>query len=298
MLEYWRSSDVVPTAPAVSWGDVFIYDGDHLSGGVEGAWTGVGTGTFSLLPNKDWLDITDTDGSLTYMYNATALSLSTTVYPYIRFRYACSNADVKARVVVQFSDTSIQTVMADTNNYGSISVVKAALTPSKTVNNIIFYADSAVGDVYFDFAEIYGGDYIFPNCVTLNPPERTLKDASLFPPGSVGDVTQALGEGNAKVGMTFDLDISPTGLDWMRPQTSPSKTDYDQTDIFEELMQSNASNQLWHWLDYGQGAMKARLTYKKPMLQGTAWTMDTTWAEYMLGSKSSETYVSRFGKNV
>ena len=80
--------------------------------------------------------------------------------------------------------------------------------------------------------------------------------------------------------------------------TSPSKTDYDQTDIFEELMQSNASNQLWHWLDYGQGAMKARLTYKKPMLQGTAWTMDTTWAEYMLGSKSSETYVSRFGKNV
>jgi hypothetical protein len=290
-LEYKRKADnYTPTYPTFGFGTGWNFDGDRTSGGVEGTWTVSGAAATQAIDSGDYFALTRAAADASTV-NGTNLSLSTSIYTKIRFRYKCGNSSVKAKIIVTFSDASTQTVLAETNNqtFGYTSV---ALTAAKTVDHVTLYATTAAGTVYYDFVEIYEGDYILPNCTKLTPP-NILRDASLKPFGMIGAHTQAGGAELKTVTMSCDLDVEGATITWKRPQTG-SPTDKTNTEVFELIAHEEAKNVPWHWLDWGRGAMKVRLTQFTPNLYGDN-TLDLEWTEYRLSSAgvSHENYRTR-----
>ena len=90
------------------------------------------------------------------------LGLSSTIYTKALWRYKCSNATVKAKVVLVFSDASTQVLMADTNS-NTMTYASATVTTAKTIDHVRLYADSDVGHVYYDFILLYKNNFTFPN---------------------------------------------------------------------------------------------------------------------------------------
>lgn len=300
LLSYTRSSEVIPTVPNVSYGEGFIFECDRLSGGPEGAWTaslGGATATFLVLAGNDYIDFNVTAGAGTsYYYNATNLSLSSDIYTRIRGRYYTDTSD--ASVVLEFNGGDTQPILTNASS-STFAVFDVAITAAKTIDHVRLHCNNHVGHVYWDFIEIYKGTYILPNCTDLKPPKLTLADANLFPPGSVGNRTQPLGAESAEIQMTCDLDIEPALMTWKRAQTIPAttlaKTDHTNMDILYELHQENATTKLWHWLDYGDGQVKARLVDVSPDYGSEGHKVVLTFREYCHGSKAGETYEQRFG---
>jgi hypothetical protein len=290
-LEYKRKADnYTPTYPTFGFGSGWNFDGDRTSGGVEGTWTVSGAAATQAIDSGDYFALTRAAADASTV-NGTNLSLSTSIYTKIRFRYKCSNSSVKGKIIVTFSDASTQTVLAETNNqtFGYTSVV---LTAAKTVDHVTLYATTAAGTVYYDLVEIYEGDYILPNCTKLTPP-NILRDATLKPFGMIGAHIQAGGAELKTVTMSCDLDVEGATITWKRPQTG-SPTDKTNTEVFELIAHEEAKNVPWHWLDWGRGAMKVRLTQFTPNLYGDN-TLDLEWTEYRLSSAgvSHENYRTR-----
>jgi hypothetical protein len=290
-LEYKRKADnYTPTYPTFGFGTGWNYDGDRTTGNVEGTWTVSGAAATQAIDSGDYFALTRAAADASTV-NGTNLSLSTSIYTKIRFRYKCGNSSVKAKIIVTFSDASTQTVLAETNNqtFGYTSV---ALTAAKTVDHVTLYATTAAGTVYYDFVEIYEGDYILPNCTKLTPP-NILRDATLKPFGMIGAHTQAGGAELKTVTMSCDLDVEGATITWKRPQTG-SPTDKTNTEVFELIAHEEAKSVSWHWLNYGTGAMKARLTQFTPNFFGDN-TLELEWTEYRLSSAgvSHENYRTR-----
>jgi len=68
-----------------------------------------------------------------YVQNTTDItSYSTTLYPKIRFRYKCSNANVKAKIFIVYNDATTQTVLDQTNSttltVGTVTLTGANLS--------------------------------------------------------------------------------------------------------------------------------------------------------------------------
>jgi len=78
------------------------------------------------------------------------LSLKQSDYPICFWQFRCSNANIKAKIVLVDSDGTPHTMLPDTNSetwkFGS-----AYITSGKTVDHVRLYATSATGDVYYDF---------------------------------------------------------------------------------------------------------------------------------------------------
>jgi len=88
------------TQPTVSYGHGWLFDGDRTSGDVEGAWTG--TNCTLSADEGDYFAVTYTAATAVATH-ATSLNKSTTLYPKLRCRYKCSNANVKAKIITVFS---------------------------------------------------------------------------------------------------------------------------------------------------------------------------------------------------
>jgi len=299
IVRYTRvNDDYTPTVPVISYGEGFIYECDRLSGGTEGSWTETedgSTGTSTILSGNDYLDLNVSaavGNKIYYVSNGTNLGLPSNTYTRARIRYYTNGPGAKVELV--FSDASTQTLMALINS-ATFDVEDVAVTAGKIIDHIRLYANGATGHVYYDFIEIYKGNYTFPNCIDLKPPHLTLADANLMPFGSVGSRTQNGGALDAEIRFTCDLDMEPTALTWKRPQVITSKTDYNNKDILEELHQSNATTELWHWLNYGEGQIKTRLVDVSPDYSSDGHRVVLTFREYCHGSKAGETYVQRFG---
>jgi hypothetical protein len=282
-IRYVRANpDFNPTdSPAMPWfgfGTGWNYDGDRLSGGIEGTWT---TGDNPVIDSRDFLKLTRA-GSDVSTVNGTNLNLSTTVYPKFRYRYKCSNASVIPVITVGFS-SGTQTITLP--NSTTLTVGTATLTAAKTVNTVTASATVAAGSVYFDFFEIYAGDYVLPNCTKLSPPEF-LSDAVIKVPYMVGNRIQALGADSMRITMTCDLDVENDTVTWMRPQGSTA-TDKINVQVFNENRYaeavSGARNVPWHWVNWGKGACKMRLTRMSPSYANDN-TIELEFTEYRLSS--------------
>jgi hypothetical protein len=268
-----------PAMPYFSYGTGWNYDGDRLSGGIEGTWT---TGDNPAIDSRDFLKLTRA-GSNVSTVNGTNLNLSTTIYPKIRYRYKCSNASVIPVITVGFS-SGTQTITLP--NSTTLTVGTATLTAAKTVNTVTPSATVAAGSVDFDFFEIYAGDYVLPNCTKMSPPEF-LSDAVIKVPYMVGNRIQALGADSMRITMTCDLDVENDTVTWMRPQGSSSKTDKINVQVFNENRYaeavSGARNVPWHWVNWGKGACKMRLTRMSPSYANDN-TIELEFTEYRLSS--------------
>jgi hypothetical protein len=299
-IQYTRANDdFTPAYPAFDYGIAFIYEGDRLSGGVEGAWTltqGAGstcaqtvTSDYNLYLNQSVF------GADSSTVNGTNLALSSSVYGRIRIRYKTSGA-ATAKVVLGFS-SGTQTVLAETAS-STFTVVDVAITTAKTINTITLYACDGVGTVTYDFIEIYTGTYILPNCTLLEPPMMT-NDAVIEIPGRVGSVDQVLGAQSMEVTMESDLDMEPAALTWRLPQaTAPKSTSYpNNQDVLTETHHRGSFYEGWTWLKLGKPAMqfKARLTELRPSYTGEQGKIRLVWREYRHGGASGETANERFG---
>jgi hypothetical protein len=223
------------------------------------------------------------------------LGISSSTYTKIRWRYICSNASVKARIDLVFSDGDVQAVLAATNNTGW-TVGSTTLTAAHTLDHIRLYATAATGIVYYDFIQIYKGDFTFPNIAsangTFNP--RLIK---IPIPGKGGDDTQGLGTEDAEFDLTCDLTVSNDTEDWMRPQgTLTPKTDNKRGQVFWEIVH-RSSNEPWVWIDTESEQFKANIGIPREDKAGDIQTLTLHVTEYRKASANSEYVYQRFGND-
>ena len=105
-----------------------------------------------------------------------------------------------------------------------------------------------------------GNDYfIFPNVISM-PEQGENKDAWLDLPGYSGTFPQGLGSKSIDIEIVSDLDMEPkrttvsTGLTWRRPQTTQSKTDNANWDVFRDLLHNEGKDQPYHLLTFAAPA--------------------------------------------
>lgn len=295
-IDYDRANgDFLPTYPSFSYGlktsttkYTYIYEGDILSGGLEGTWTESGAGS-TAVDSENNLALTG-DTTVETMTAGTDLGLSTTTYTKARIRYKTTGG---ATLTVATDDETI--LNAQSSSTWTIATV--SLTGGNTLDHLSIHNAAHAGVAYLDCIEIYKDSYIIPN-VTRRPIEMKLKDAVLQIPGFAGNIVQALGSDLKVVQMTCDLDIEPSGLTWKRPQTTtPKNDDVTNMEIFMELEQALGNQTMWVWLDVGDPPvqMKARLLHYNVESDGDSNLLNLWWVEYRHGSAANETTVERYG---
>jgi hypothetical protein len=295
-LEYKRKNDnFTPTVPYFEYGTAWNYDGDRLAGGTEGTWAVSGAGATQAIDNGDFLALTRAGADASTVHG-TNLNLSTTLYPVIRYRYKCSNANVVPTILVTFTSGSQTITLA---NSTTLITAVMPLTAAKTVNTVTLQSLTSDGTVYWDFVVIYEYGYILPNCIHINDPDE-LREGKLSPFGMSGSHKQAGGAELKKLIMTCDLDVEGATITWKRPQTG-SPTDKTQTRVFRDISYEESrrlNNVPWHWLNWGEGAMKARLIrYEVDRFENNILTLE--WEEYRNSSAdvAHEDADSRFSIN-
>ena len=219
-----------------------------------------------------------------YLVNFTNLSLSTSIYTKLCYRYKTSDANVKAKIVAEFSDASTQEILADASSltwvYGSTT-----LTTAKTLDHIRLHADHATGTVYYDFALVCAGTFTFPNSETIDVEPATDLVRTAYP-SRIGRVPQTMGADDTKLTLVCDLDIG----DWTRTG------DTIQGQVFFDISHNGSISEDWQWLTTGQGTnFKARLEKPHFIYGGNRHLLNLTLYECRTGSADGETYKERFG---
>jgi len=316
MLNYKRTNESVSDV-TLSYGAGWEYDGDRLAGGVEGTWTEKedgSTGAMSIYQN-DFLTLTVSGlGGLNnyYAYNATALALDTDVYKKIRWRFITSSSSIHAEIIVaytgwNFADTIANNLTAGLGEIvrtetGTSETASASLTAGKTIDYVLLFANDATGNVKYDFIQIYTADFTFPNVETLTFPPST-RTVQIGIPGRITDAMQNLGAESSPIEMTCNLDIAPivANTNWQRPQSSATKTDYKNGDIFLDVNHNHALSQPWQWLTFGSNsdgnriAIKAVLDKPEFMYEGEEHKVRLFFHEYSAGPKNVEYWYTRYG---
>lgn len=147
------------------------------------------------------------------------IDISSTLYPKALFRYKTSNASIKAKIELLFSDASTQTILDETSST-DWTVGSEDITTGKTIDHVRFYATQATGLVYYDFLMLHKETFTFPAVrpggITIQIPFKTAK---LEIPGREGDIIQRLGmnspiiriRGHMKHGETWGTTNFPYG---------------------------------------------------------------------------------------
>lgn len=220
---------------------------------------------------------------------ANNLSLGSTTYTKIRYRFKCGNANVKAKIVLVFSDASTQTILAETNSQVFLTGV-VTITAGKTIDHIRLYCNTATGHVYYDFAMIYKGDFTIPNTKygqSFIAPGRLATNEA---PGALGDEIQNLGNKSAIVDMSCDLDIGT----WTRAN------DTMRGQVFLDIVH-NSPTEPFQWLDLGDQVAQFKVLLDAPEWQNNASegeaasVLHIVFHEYRKAPANSETVNERFG---
>ena len=306
------------TTPTITYGHGFCDDCNKLTGLTYGSWTETDTGTLlaESVAHDDYFVLVRSAGAaeayLSYPDEGGAnnLSLSTTVYTRIFWRYQTSNSNVKAKIVLVFTGAEgTQTVLDETSST-SFTTGSATITSGKTIDHIRLYANSAAGTINYDFVLICKNVFAFPNTIhglEFTPPPRY---ANIEIPSRVTDITQNLGSRSATVRVGCNLDrglldttipicaAHPTELcgdDWKRPQGVLAKyqTDKEKGEVFLDIAH-NSYAEPFQWLDTGKYRFK--VTLEEPVFreQSNEHTLDLLFREYSRSSKSNESYAERF----
>ncbi len=289
------------TKPTVTFGHGILDDCNKLTGLTYGDWTETDSGALlsSVVSVDDYFVLTRSAGAteayLSYPSEAGAnnLGLSSSVYTKIFYRYKTSNSSIKAKIVLVFSDATIQTVLAETSNT-TFTAGSVTITSAKTIDHIRLYANSAAGTVTYDFVLICKGNFTFPNTefgTEFTPPARY---ADIEIPSRITDVTQNLGSPSATWTASCNLDVANATDDWKRPQgTVTPKTDYVKGEVFMDIVH-NSYQEPFQWLDTGKHQFKVTLRIPSFPELSDSHTLDLTFKEYSRSSKTNESYEERF----
>ncbi len=241
------------------------------------------------------IEATGTGGNAVGYYSypselgGTNLSLSSLVYTKIRYRYKTSDLNVKAKIVLVFSDATTQTIL---DNASSVTWVTGVLTitTSKTIDHIRLYCNAAVGHVYYDFWMIYKADFTIPNTKfgqSLTCAGRLGMNDVI---GAHGDEVQNLGTHNAMVTMQCDLDIGT----WTRAG------DVLRGAVFLDIIH-NAPTEPFQWLDTGDQVAQFKVYLDAPVFENEASESEAfsrlqlVFHEYRKSPANSESADERFG---
>jgi hypothetical protein len=224
-----------------------------------------------------------------YINNFTNIGISTTTYPTIRWRYKTSDTSIKAKIVVEFSDTNTQEVLADASST-TFTVGSATLTAAKTLDHIRLHADHATGDVYYDYILVCKGDFTFPNVglgINGTIPTSTPR---IGIPGRQTRVANNMGSEDFTLRMRCDL----TQGTWTRSGDSqPGQVFYD--------IAGESPSEPWQWLDTEREQFKVTLDPIPFTRDATPNTLIDEMIlqvfEYRLsdGDNAQETYATRWG---
>jgi len=268
------------TEPTITYGHGKLFDFDTVTG-----WTEQGiiaAGSFAV-DNGDAVKITKTAANYYYIDNDDNLSLSTTIYTKIYYRYKIGGGSIRAGIILEFSDASTQTILADATSTTWVTG-SATITTAKTLDHIRLEATNDVGDVYYDFVLICKGAFTFPNAETIDviPSSDLVRMAY---PSRIGRAPQTMGADDTKILMTCDLDVGT----WTRTG------DTIEGQVFIDINHNGSKSEAWQWLTTGQGhAFKARLETPHFVYHGDKQLINLTFYEYRLGSADEETYKERF----
>lgn len=277
----------------ISYGVGWLFDGERVGGGVEGDWNETedgSTGTRAVV-NDDWLDLNISaavGNKAYYVSNATNLGLSSTVYTKIRWRFKCGNGTIKAKIIIEFSDATQQTVLAEVNSQ-TFTVGSATITSGKIIDHILLFANGGTGDVYYDFVKIYKDDFTLPNtafAANYTPPPRDSDEAA---PSRITDIIQGLGGESARFDCSCDLDVNT----WTRAG------DVVDAQVIDEISHELSSTVDFLWLDTGLGRQfKARM--RDPIIHqlDKKRVLDLAFKEYSRCNASLYSYIERFGLNL
>jgi hypothetical protein len=236
------------------------------------------------------LNVTGSVGNqLGYVNAETAgnIGLDTTNNPYIILRYKTSDTNIKAAVVVVFSDTTTQAVLAETSAV-TFKTVTVALTAAKVVDHILLYANHATGSVDYDFVMLCN-IFSFPQWNRLNIQLPNFYNQTRIP-SKVTNRNSFMGSDDAKV--TFSGDLDSTNTSWSEVLYA-----YPGYALYE--MQHNAYKDAFHWFTSDRAKFKV-------VIDNVEFTEDGSQTKFLYDylvmahevsrvNKSRETYYERFG---
>ncbi len=289
LVPYLRANDDYTSTVTLSYTAGFIYDGDRLTSGAEGDWTlnaGGSTATqdITYAPGHLRLDITNFVDDV-YTINGTNIDKSTTLYGRIRLRYR-TTSNATAKVILVFDDASTQTVLSETAA-STFKVLDTTITTAKTLDHIKLYACDGTGSVYYDFIQVYKGNFTFPNVasLTFTPPSRNLRIPA---PSRIGNIPQNLGADDATIELTCNLDVETDTYSWKRDG------DVDAGDIFLDVCHNHGTLQPFQWLVWGNKQCKVTLDEPSFSHEGNTRTLRLRFTEYSSHQRGSEYYYQRW----
>jgi len=282
-LRYKRAVEDYTSDVAISYGTGYIYDCDTTTD-----WTLNVNGSDATASATNWhgyltLNIETFVGDVEFV-NDNNIARSTTVYPRIRFRYITSGG-IKAKIVLEFSDASTQTVLSETEST-SFSVVDVAMTAAKQLDHISIYGCDVEGSVFVDWIYIYGGDFDFPNATNIIY-EPSSRNTFLGIPNRVTSIPQNLGADPTPIEIICDLDIETDDYSWKRAG------DVDNGDVFLDILHNQSLLGPWQWLTWGNKAM--RVVLDSARVEEYDGRLHIRGHEYSDSNKRDEYYYQRFG---
>lgn len=283
------------TKPTLSYGVVFL-DDMPAANLTNWAWLGPGIdGTLGAVtcPDDDQFAIPMTasagDADCNYR-NVTPFGISTTAYPWVRFRYHTDGGSIKLTVKAVYNDTTFDTLLASGNSkfWKAITV---EMTPGKTLSYLEFHLQSATGTVYLEFVLIYAGDFSFPNTELGQEFTPGLRKATMDGIGARGQMTEYLGTDLAEFTCSCDLDLGG----WKR------SGDVIDGEVFLEDLELSMQVDWW-WLTTSDG-FKFKCCIDKPVFQRevheskTSRILHLTFHEFRRAPANNETTEERWGIN-
>jgi hypothetical protein len=157
-------------------------------------------------------------------------------------------------------------------------------------------------DVTLTYSTITGGPYIYtlPNVLKVTVPNIN-NDLFMQIPGRLGNIPQSLGSESMEIQVTCDLNMEPwngtntdTHLSWKRPQTTGTKTDAVNFQVFLDIMHSAAQSQPYLILNLVWGAFYARLIRMEPDYSGETNNITLSFKEYN-NTEANTSYKTRWG---
>jgi len=270
-----------PTNPTITYGHGKLFDFDTVTG-----WTERGTiaaGSFAVY-NGDSVKITKTAANYYYIDNDTNLALSTSIYTKFFYRYKIGGGSIRAGIILEFSDASTQTILADATS-ATWATGSATITTAKTLDHIRLEATNDTGDVYYDFVLVCEGTFSFPNAESVQViPTTDL--VRTFSPSRVGRSPQTMGSDDTQVTIVCDLDVG----NWLRT------LDTRKGQVFLDINHNGSIDEEWQWLNTGQGhQFKARLETPDFLFTDDRQLLTLTFYELRVSSANNETIAERFG---
>jgi hypothetical protein len=139
------------------------------------------------------------------------------------------------------------------------------------------------------------GTFTFPNITYLSSPVK-VNNTRLMPPGRMGNVLQKLGMPDAMITVRCDLDAEPSGLTWKRPQTTASKDDVLDWQVFLDIAFTGQydSDETYQTLNLGWGGtMQVTLEEVTPIESASGRELELVF--YTYNSSSGSAYKTWFG---